>query len=152
MIKIIPNFLDKNEINQFMSLWDIGKAYHNQSEIYSCYRVGILDKFNKTGTKFDKCQFQMFRIQMVNNDIDQSQHFHIHLNNPYSFIIFLNDNFTGGEVEFENNQKIIPSEGTMIYFTSDEPHRVLNCGSDRYTLIGFLKNDMFYDDKIKKLI
>jgi hypothetical protein len=111
-----------------------------------------MDKFNKIGTKFDKCEFEIFRIQMVNNDINQSHHFHIHPNNPYSFIIFLNDNFTGGEVEFENNQKIIPSEGTMIYFTSDEPHRVLNCVSERYTLIGFLKNNMFYDNKIKKLI
>jgi hypothetical protein len=94
----------------------------------------------------------MFRIQMVNNDIDQSKQFHTHPNAPYSFIIFLNDNYDGGEVEFGDGQKIVPSSGTMIYFTSDESHRVLNCTSDRYTLIGFLKNDMFYNKKTKKLL
>jgi hypothetical protein len=150
MIKIIPNFLDKSDINQFMNLWDIGKSYYNQSNIYNCYRIDIINEFNKIGTKFNKCEFEIFRIQMINNDIDQSKKFHIHPNNPYSFIIFLNDNFTGGEVEFENNQKITPTEGTMIYFTSHEAHRVLNCGNDRYTLIGFLKNDMF--NKTKTLI
>jgi hypothetical protein len=150
MIKIIPNFLDKSEINQFINLWDIDKSYYNQSKIYNCYRINIMDAVNKIGTKFDKCEFEIFRIQMINNDIDQSNKFHTHPNTPYSFIIFLNDNFTGGEVEFENNQKITPTEGTMIYFTSHEAHRVLNCSNDRYTLIGFLKNDMF--NKVKTLI
>ena len=152
MIKTIPNFLIKDEINYFINLWDIDKAYRNQSDIYNCYRINLLNDFNRIGTKFEKCEFNMFRIQMVNNDIDQSKQFHTHPNAPYSFIIFLNDNYDGGEVEFGDGQKIVPHSGTMIYFTSNESHRVLNCTSDRYTLIGFLKNDMFYDKKTKKLL
>jgi hypothetical protein len=50
MFKIIPNFLDKSEINKFMNLWDINKSYYNQSKIYNCYRIDIIDEFNKIKT------------------------------------------------------------------------------------------------------
>jgi hypothetical protein len=35
----------------------------------------------------------------------------------------------------------------MVYFTGDEPHRVENTIGKRFTLVGFLHNDLFPNPK-----
>jgi hypothetical protein len=76
---------------------------------------------------------------MVNETIDQVNNFHDHID-PWSFIIFLNENFIGGEVVFKKKE-FKPKKGDMIYFSGEEGHKVNNCIGDRYTLVGFMSNN-----------
>lgn len=76
---------------------------------------------------------------MVNETIKQIETFHGHVN-PWSFIIFLNEDFIGGEVIF-GCKEYKPKTGDMIYFSGDEQHKVNDCIGDRYTLVGFMHNN-----------
>jgi hypothetical protein len=89
--------------------------------------------------KFSTFIFKKFRVQVLNESINQSIIPHRHVN-PWSFIIFLNDNFTGGEVIFDNTE-YKPKIGEMIYFSGEEIHKVNNCIGNRYTLVGFMNNN-----------
>ena len=77
--------------------------------------------------------------------------YHTHFD-PYSFVCFLNDNFEGGELIF-NNITFQPKKNQMVYFTGDEKHLVKNVSNGyRYTLVCFLKRDLFNLTKVDKLI
>jgi hypothetical protein len=100
--------------------------------------------------KFDSFVFKKFRLQMVNETIEQIKKPHNHLNS-WSFIVFLNDTFAGGEIFF-GEKEYKPKKGDMIYFSGEEYHRVNNCVGDRYTLIGFMINNPFKIQIKKDLI
>lgn len=72
-------------------------------------------------------------IQVIDNFLNEGQ---------CQSIIYLNDDFEGDELEFENEKIIIPKKGMMVYF-ADEKHKVYNCIGKRWCLVGFLNNDMF---------
>ena len=91
------------------------------------------------------------RIQNINKNIDMVQTAHIHTP-PYNFVVFLNDNFKGGELII-NNLIVNPQKGQMVYFSWDEPHYVKNVSSgDRYTLVAFLNNAINLNKLESKLI
>ena len=71
---------------------------------------------------------------------------------PYSYVIFLNDNFEGGELIFENI-RIKPKKGQMVYFSREEKHYVDNviCGN-RYTLVSFTKDGSIDLKRLKSQI
>ena len=137
--------------------------YHNnnQQEITvndSVYRfkgvniINVFDKFNflrKIGLKSH--MISKIRIQCVDNTIEMVNYPHKH-SVPYSFVCFLNDDFSGGELEFENIT-FKPKTNQLIYFTGNEKHFVRNVSIGyRYTLVCFLKEDLFNMKKNDKLI
>lgn len=89
--------------------------------------------------KFSNFIFKKFRVQMLNKSINQSITPHRHVN-PWSFVIFLNENFTGGEIIFDSVQ-YKPKTGDMVYFSGEENHKVNNSIENRYTLVGFMHNN-----------
>jgi predicted 2-oxoglutarate/Fe(II)-dependent dioxygenase YbiX len=85
------------------------------------------------------------RIQHVDNQIQVVEKPHGHFL-PYSFVIFLNDDFKGGELIFDNIT-VRPQKGQLVYFTGDEVHNVNSVlEGDRYTLVSFLKSDIKITD------
>lgn len=153
MIKIIDNFLDGIQCKSIINLSNSLDTKLESDYTYTSYnqylkRVSeehidenIKNKLEKIVPEFSKCEFKYLRLQFIDESIIQSKIFHKHIN-PFSFIIYLNDDFIGGELEFENENIIIPKKGMMVYF-SDEKHRVYNCVGKRWCLVGFLNNDMF---------
>lgn len=87
---------------------------------------------------------------MTNETIDQVETPHGH-SNPWSFVIFLNDNFSRGEIIF-GNKVFYPTKGDMIYFSGNERHSVKNCVGNRYTLVGFMSNNPLNVENSKSII
>ena len=138
MIVYYENFLNSLECEYFVNLYKIDNDQYCDDDIYKFYFINLFGRDLMT-EKFSTFIFKKFRVQMLNESINQSIIPHRHVN-PWSFIIFLNDNFTGGEVIFDN---IIytPKTGDMIYFSGEENHKVNNCVGNRYTLVGFMHNN-----------
>lgn len=152
MIKYINNFLDNEEIEYFIDIFrskKMGIGGFPNDNVYRYYYVDLINK-NLEVKKFSKFIFSKFRVQMVNQTINQIEIPHMH-KDPWSFVIFLNEEFIGGEIVF-GDVIYTPKKGDMIYFSGDEYHKVNNCIGDRYTLIGFVLNNPFEIDTRNKLL
>lgn len=149
MVKYIPNFLNNEEIKYFIDIFHSEHMNYFGDDVYKFYYVNLMNK-NLEVNKFSKFIFKKFRVQMINETINQIETYHTHLN-PWSFIIFLNEDFTGGEVFFDNIE-YKPKRGDMLYFSGEEYHRVNNCIGNRYTLIGFMLNNPLEIDVERNLI
>jgi hypothetical protein len=145
MIKSIPSFLNPNEIEFFLSFFKESTYNLHEDNVYKFYYVDLFQKKLPFET-FKNFNFKKFRIQMVDETITQIETTHRHIN-PWSFIIFLNDNFIGGEIVFDNIH-YKPKTGDMIYFSGEEQHKVNNCIGKRYTLVGFMHNNPLSIQKI----
>lgn len=137
MIKYFESFLTYNECDYFISLFDDRNEY-NDDNVYKFFYVDLLNKELKID-KFINFKFKKFRVQMVNEKIKQISDPHGHIN-PWSFVIFLNEDFIGGEICFTNNT-YTPKKGGMLYFSGQELHSVNDCKGNRYTLVGFMLNN-----------
>ena len=149
MIKYVTSFLNKEEIEYFIEIFHNENTKYHNDKIYKFYYVDLINLELKI-QKFSDFNFKKFIIQMLNETINQIELAHKH-DNPWSFIIFLNENFEGGEVIFEGVE-YKPKKGDMIYFSGEEYHRVNNCVGDRYTLVGFMSNNPLTVKTLKDLI
>ena len=149
MIKYITSFFNKEEIEYFIEIFHNKNTKYHNDKIYKFYYVDLINWELKV-QKLSDFNFKKFRIQMLNETIKQIELPHKH-DNPWSFIIFLNENFEGGEVIFEGVE-YKPKTGDMIYFSGEEYHRVNNCVGDRYTLVGFMFNNPLTVKTLKDLI
>jgi len=144
MITYYSSFLNEQECHELINLYNNSDNDYFEDDIYTFYSIN-LKKMNITLSKFSNFEFDRFRVQMVDETINQVKRFHTH-RTPLSIVIFLNDDFDGGELIFSDKNhtpkiSYTPKMGDMVYFTGDEPHKVNNCIGKRYTLIGFIKND-----------
>lgn len=149
MIRIVDNYLTNEQCYFIIKLWDEFNVTNVNDNVYKCFTFDLmnkLDEINEIAPKLKIADFKKFRLQYVDETIEQIKLGHIH-KNYWSFVIFLNDSFSGGELVFDNNTTIIPKIGTMVYFTGDERHRVENCIGKRWTLVGFLNNGLLEIEK-----
>jgi hypothetical protein len=149
MIEIINNYLTPTQCNSIMKLWNGPDVINTNDNIYHFLGFNLIPHLEKVIDiipEFVDCDLYKFRIQCTDETITQVKHGHFHTNR-YSFVIFLNNNFSGGELIFDEIT-ITPTIGTMVYFTADESHRVADCIGKRFTLVGFLKNDLFKTKRI----
>lgn len=138
MIKYYHNFLSSSECEYFIDIFNNESMNYYGNDVYKFYYIDLINR-NLDTEKFSDFNFKKFRIQMVNESIQQVEDYHRHMN-PWSFIIFLNEIFEGGEVIFTNHE-YKPKIGDMIYFSGNEKHKVNNCVGNRYTLVGFMLNN-----------
>jgi hypothetical protein len=138
MIKYVKSFLNEKEVLYFIDMFNNEKMNYHGDDVYKFYYIDLINR-DLTIQKFSNFSFKKIRVQMVNETIKQIETFHGHVN-PWSFIIFLNEDFIGGEVIF-GCEEYKPKTGDMIYFSGDEQHKVNDCIGDRYTLVGFMHNN-----------
>jgi hypothetical protein len=138
MIKYVKSFLNEKEVLYFIDMFNNEKMNYHGDDVYKFYYIDLINR-DLTIQKFSNFSFKKIRVQMVNETIKQIETFHGHVN-PWSFIIFLNEDFIGGEVIF-SCEEYKPKTGDMIYFSGDEQHKVNDCIGDRYTLVGFMHNN-----------
>ena len=144
MISYIENFLDEEECSFFITLFKHGKIDEWVDNVYSFSSINLLN-LDLHFSKFSSCDFQRFRVQRVNENTKVVNSLHRHYVNC-SFIIFLNDEFKGGELVFED-RTFSPKTGDMVYFSGKAAHKVNKTIGDRYTLVGFVNNN---PDFVKK--
>ena len=144
MIHIYQNAISKEEIDEFLYYYQqhIEDEVLRVDKVYVFKSISILDKIKnfKFLRKLKYENYDRIRIQHVDPSVEVLLEPHRHTP-PYSFIVFLNDDYEGGEL-FMDNITFKPKVGQLIYFTGDEPHYVNTVTKGhRYTLVGFTKDN-----------
>lgn len=146
MISIYKNFIDDKTSSNLIEIYQkrLDDTFIVNDNVYNFNGLKLLkDEINFT--KNWDCS--VLRIQKIDINTKIVKNYHIH-KNEYSIVLFLNDNFDGGELIFPNIT-IKPLKNMLVYFTGDEPHYVNNTNGDRYTLVSFLNSPItFFKNKI----
>lgn len=158
MILYQDNFLNQSEINHLLGLWDNNKPVHpimkyNLTFYYLNFMTNDLDLTPIKDGIFERRKFHKMRLQKYNESINQTEYFHGHLT-THNYIIYLNEEFKGGELEFENGLLVKPKTGSLVYFNNNEKHRVKDCIGDRYifTALGDIQVDIKWQMRNKNTI
>lgn len=148
MILFQEKFINDKEIESLLNLWDEDIVHDNSSSgEYRALAMKWVDikkhnldiSFLHNGGFCDK-DFTKIRIQQYHEDFGWVEAYHGH-NNIHNYIIFLNDDFEGGELEFKNGLTIKPSKGGLVYFNNNEVHRVMPHKGFRYVFIALGNNE-----------
>ena len=162
MILFQEKLIDDKEIEYLLNLWDINLVQDNTKFLDDYKALAMewvdvikhnLDISNFHNGGFYNKNFEKIRIQHYHESIGNIEKYHGHVN-IHNYIIFLNDDFTGGELEFENGIIIKPSKGSLVYFNNNERHRVLPCIGSRYvfTALGNTEANIEFKSKEKTII
>ena len=162
MILFQENLINDIEIEYLLNLWDTNLITSNEqfSDGNRALAMEWVDikkhKLNISplhNEAFCNRNFEKIRIQHYHESLGTVEQYHGH-ENIHNYIIFLNDNFTGGELEFENGLSIKPSKGSLVYFNNNERHRVLPNIGDRYvfTALGNTEANIQFQIKQRTLI
>ena len=131
MIKIFENTIEDSSIKKLLEYWyeqkekmvDIQLKYGTYS-LFTLEIQNILDSFN-IKKRFPISEYSVCYLQYIddrygesNNDNKFHHHFPI-----WTYVQYLNDNYDGGEIHFENGFKYKPKKGDMVCFTGDELHK-----------------------------
>ena len=130
-------FIDKNEhicTHSDENYWYRGINILNEANNFSLFRRINIAKYNP----------ELLRIHKIDSNLVTPEVPHYDTS-PFSFIIFLNDNYGGGELYFKK-VSITPSKLTIVYFTKEESHWIKKVDFGvRYTLVGFLNSPIKFD-------
>lgn len=146
MIDSIENFFTKEQCDYFINCFknNLDTKFEVKDSIYSFKAVNVITSsidYKKIAPILDAAYFKdRLRIQLINSGYEVNTNFHTHANdNVNSFVIFLNDDYTGGELEFQTGEIFKPEIGTLVKFQTFNAHRVNQVSKgDRYTLVGLL--------------
>ena len=152
MIIYQDDFLNENEISYLLNLWDKSLVEFSDYAI-SFYYINLienpLDLTTIHNGVFRRKDVVKMRLQLYNESFNQIDYFHGH-ENLHNYIIFLNDNFRGGELEFENGLLVKPKKGSLVYFNNNEKHKVHPCVGDRYVFTALGDKELDIQYQIKK--
>jgi predicted 2-oxoglutarate/Fe(II)-dependent dioxygenase YbiX len=151
MIEIYQNYVSQIEINEILEFFNknIKDVKTHIDSVYRFNGISLLDNINNISflKKLNYTNYDRIRIQHVDKNVDMITNPHKH-HHAYSFVVFLNDEYEGGELIFDN-VTFKPKVGQLICFSGNEPHYVKNVtNGDRYTLVSFF-NDKINFNKIK---
>ena len=151
MISSLDNFLTKEQCNFFIECYEnLNNERFTITDLsYSFNGINLI----KSGVDYEKVEPRLkanyykdrLRVQRISDDFTVNGNFHIHLN-ASSFTVFLNDNYTGGALEFESGELFKPKVGQLVKFHDSDAHRVRPVSrGTRYTLVGLLNGDNLND-------
>ena len=152
MILYQENFFNETEIDYMLSLWSENESLFSDYVIsfyYINFMTNDLDLTPIQNGIFERKKFHKMRLQKYNESFKQIDEYHGH-ENIHNYIVFLNEDFTGGELEFENGLLIKPKKGSLVYFNNDEKHRVKDCIGDRYIFTALGDNEIDIKYKVRK--
>lgn len=157
MIQIFSDIVDKSECEKLIQFYENNKdrvVSINSDMVYHFDGITLIDNLNDFSffkkIKLNPLFIDRVRVQHVNEQTNFIEEYHTD-KEPFTFIVFLNNNFDGGELTYENIL-VKPKIGQLIYSTGDEPHYVKKVTKgDRYTLVCFLKQNLEFG-KLKKIL
>lgn len=154
MIQIHNNILNSNECNEFINFYNNNvnnKIDVNSDNIYHFDYVNLINnlgdfnffkRINLTNNIVDR-----IRVQHIDKETNILEKFHCDYQ-AYSFIVFLNDDFEGGELIYRN-LNITPIKGQLIYHDGITEHYVKKIkNGNRFTLVCFLKKYIDFNKNI----
>lgn len=143
MIAIFDNFFKEDELLFYKSLWDDSKIEFSNKAIHF-YSVDILPIKNKLwpANYLLNHNFAKLKIQKYDSTFTQIDNYHGH-KDLFNIIIYLNDNFKGGNLKFEIGLNYKPKSGTLVYFNGNEFHKVTQVKEGtRFCIVGSCNYDI----------
>lgn len=152
MINIFSDFITDSECNEFIEYYhnNLDKVINVDDEVYKFDGVSLINDLERFSflrrLDLNPGIIDRIRVQRVGPDIKE-----FHKNHrdwvPQSFIVFLNEDFEGGELIFQNIT-ITPKKYQLINSTGDEWHYVKKVTKgNRFTLVCFLKEGFNFKEK-----
>lgn len=169
MIVLKENTLSIEEIERLLTLWFDTEDLHSITDGYK-YHIESIEIKNyleelKLNYSFPEEHYRDFLIQTIDETHKEAPNhdkYHRH-ENEWTYVMYLNDNFEGGELEFTNGTILKPKAGDVIYFSPEEGHRVkppynftdqyFNYRgtsikmTKRWSVVGFMKTDIINEHK-----
>ena len=138
----IDDYIDNNTAKNFINLYDdnLQKTYKN----HDTTPLEIpLDGFGLTESickDFD-IKHSLDKLEIVKREEGSYMENHVDKGDAIAFILYLNDEFEGGETVFENQTTIKPKKGRLLVFSNGIiQHKVnLITKGERYVLAGWFK-------------
>jgi len=159
MVKYINNILDKNDIEYIDNFCKSINEESCESPVLgrNSYRRKTFKLKDETLQKIldivknnygIKCKHTSTWINIVDNTTNKDDKFHYDVAD-FSLVIYLNDDYVGGELEYENSsikkdiKKIKPIKNSAILLSKNVRHRVLPVLSGkRYSMVNFFSYDV----------
>jgi len=149
---IIKNFLTNEECLSLLKEADNSDDWKIQNENTGIFILKsknhklMVDIHHRVAELFDK-KYHTQMIRMIHKT-NQDSFWEEHSDNSggreivYGVVIYLNDNFDGGELVYPESQTSIkPEAGMLVYHPGDQKHKVSKVISgNRYTLTSFIRN------------
>ena len=138
----IDDYVDSNTAKNFINLYDdnLQKTY----KYHDTTPLEIpLDGFGLTESickDFD-IKHSLDKLEIVKREEGSYMENHVDKGDAIAFILYLNDEFEGGETVFENQTTIKPKKGRLLVFSNGIiQHKVnLITKGERYVLAGWFK-------------
>ncbi|MFM6983878.1 MAG: 2OG-Fe(II) oxygenase [Chitinophagaceae bacterium] len=149
---IIKNFLTEDECNSLLLEAETSNNWKPQNpntEIFilksNSHKI-LIDIHKRISLLFD-LGLHVQILRMIHRT-DKNSFWERHSDNSggneikYGVVLYLNDNFEGGELYYPNLDLVIkPEKGMLVYHSGDEEHEVLKVISgNRYTLTSFVRS------------
>jgi hypothetical protein len=148
---IIKNFLSNEECDTLLEEARLSKKWKPQNEGTGIFILKsenhklLIDIYKRVSMLFDKNLHTQI-IRMIHKT-DSDSFWAEHSDNSggdeikYGVIIYLNDDFIGGDLVYPKlGSEVKPEKGMLVYHPGDEKHRVSKVISgDRYTLTSFIR-------------
>mgnify|MGYP000397200609 CR=1 FL=1 len=118
MILFDDSFFGDEEIDFLLSKWNESLVEFSEIAInfyfidFVKHKIKI-DKLHDG--QFSKVNFEKIRLQKYDSSFNQITDYHGHKNH-HNYILFLNDDFKGGELEFENGLVVKPKRGNHLVY------------------------------------
>lgn len=137
MIELYSNFLTDAESNELIEYYNVNfeRVFYEQNKVYTFKGIDIVNYENlQIYNKVDLRGSSTLRVQLISEDVQPVDYFHKH-SDPWTFLIFLNDDYEGGELEIENFV-VKPKKNQLLVFSGSLGHRVKPVTKgNRYTFV-----------------
>jgi hypothetical protein len=159
MIRIEHDFFRDNESEELVLFYkynsNLSVLYDRPTDNYYSSQLklnNLYQNFNfSKRIKWDYETFFRLNIQHIGDKQKVLEKHHKHVQ-KYSIIIFLNDDFEGGELVFDNIT-IKPVKNMLVTFSKELGHHVKPVTrGDRYSLVGFSDFEIEIDKYANKII
>ena len=138
----IDDYIDNNTAKNFINLYDdnLQKTYkyHDTTPLeIPLDGFGLIKRIRKD---FD-IKHSLDKLEIVKREKGSHMKNHVDEGDAIAFILYLNDEFDGGETVFENETTIKPKKGRLLVFSNGIIlHKVnLITKGERYALAGWFK-------------
>ena len=138
----IDNFLEERECNGLIELFEKNKSNNKQyrnTYIFPMVYEPVLQKLCDTFTMYDFKKIDNMEIVLWPTGSEMKPHYDE--GDYLSFIVYLNDDYEGGETVI-NGITIKPKKGLIVIFSNGfylhQVNKITN--NSRYTLIAWYKN------------
>jgi hypothetical protein len=138
----IDDYVDNNTVKNFINLYDdnLQKTYkyHDTTPLeIPLDGFGLTESIRKD---FD-IKHSLDKLEIVKREEGSYMDNHVDKGDAIAFILYLNDEFEGGETVFENQTTIKPKKGRLLVFSNGIiQHKVnLITKGERYVLAGWFK-------------